>query len=134
MPPSNVAVRVILSRYAACGSVRAADSSRGMAAGDLGAGVVSRYAAHMDDAGTAATHAPRGIAGGKGGTHIRITCHATGSSRTLNCEQEAESADQPPSCAPVTKQMIYSAGARSEGGGLCGLAGGRARVEAQCKQ
>ncbi len=94
MPPSNVTVLVVLSRYAACGSVRTADSSRDMAAGDQGTiNVFSRYATYMDDAGTSAAHAVRGMAGGKSGTHIRITCHAAGSDRTLLCDRRAASGD-----------------------------------------
>src|SRR5699024_5256876 len=59
---------IVSTRYAAGGSVRAADSSLGMVAGGQGArSIVSRYAAYIDRAGSSACtgHVARGIAGGE---------------------------------------------------------------------
>ena len=70
----------VSTRYAACGSIRAADSFRSMVAGGQGARkIVTRYTAYIDRAGSSACagHAARGIAGDEGARKI-TSHHATG--------------------------------------------------------
>ena len=58
---------IVPSRYAACGSGRAADSPIGMIAGGQGTLIIgSRYAAYIDGAASATGHAAPGIAGFEG--------------------------------------------------------------------
>ena len=71
---------IVSTRYAACGSIRAADSLRSMVAGGQGArSIVSRYAAYIDRAGSGACagHVARGIAGDKSAERI-ASHHAAG--------------------------------------------------------